>query len=141
MQFLLSKKFQRLTRLYHTIIARDLPELPFDNLIEILLVIHQRLTNNTHTQFAEILNLDKSRVSIHVEYLNTHGFTKTEINPEDQRQHLTFLTPKGEAAVAKIEEVIARVNKVINQDLSLVQLNIFYTVIRQMEHNLLTNLD
>ncbi|WP_454802792.1 MarR family winged helix-turn-helix transcriptional regulator [Mucilaginibacter phyllosphaerae] len=141
MQFLLSKKFQRLTRLYHMVIVRELPELPFDNLIEILLVIHQNSTNNTHTQFAEILNLDKSRISIHVEYLNTHGFTRTEINPEDQRQHLTFLTPKGEAAVTEIKEVMGRVNKVINQDLSLVQLNVFYTVMQQMEHNLLTHLD
>lgn len=123
------------------VIVRELPELPFDNLIEILLVIHQNSTNNTHTQFAEILNLDKSRISIHVEYLNTHGFTKTEINPDDQRQHLTFLTPKGEAAVAEIKEVMGRVNKVINQDLSLVQLNVFYTVMQQMEHNLLTHLD
>ncbi|MEO6520628.1 MAG: MarR family transcriptional regulator [Mucilaginibacter sp.] len=137
MQFLLSRKLQRLTRLYHAVIARELPDFNSENYGEIILILFSQEVPLTNKELSEHLQLDKSRVAVLTDYLAKHEYIYTEVNREDRREHFVYLTEKGKLVAPVIQAAVQKVNGILHEEVEQHHLVSFYMTLKQMERNLL----
>jgi DNA-binding MarR family transcriptional regulator len=136
MKFLLSRKLQRLTRLYHLIIAKELPGFISENFGELILILYSFDKPLTNKDLTIHLQLDKSRVAVLTDQLTQLGYIFIQVNPDDRREHFVHLTEKGKQAAPIIQQAIKKVDGVLHGQLEQQQVISFYKTLQQMEHNL-----
>jgi len=136
MQHLLSKNLRRLTRLYDSLILKELPNIGSEYYAEILLLVSSNQQPLAQKTVAEHLHLDKSRVAILLYQLNKDQYTYTKRNPVDRREHFVYLTDRGKLLIPIIRQAIDKVNTLVSKQLGEQHLSSFYVTLRQMEQNL-----
>lgn len=139
MQFLLSERLFKISRLYKDLIMAEMPESDIRTDIEvaILATLHSNKREMTQKEIAGLLNMDVSRVSDVIFTLIQKGYIITERNTADRRQHYVSLTAKGGELIPAIQLAIESVNAIISHHLDDHSSFVFYHVLRQMEANLL----
>jgi DNA-binding MarR family transcriptional regulator len=136
MQFPLSKRLLHWGKLYNKLIARELPEIQSDDDIIMLSILFSNKDKITQKELAELLSVDKSRISIMVFSLVERGYVYIERNQADRREHHVSLTAEGTALIPAIQKAIDKVNQQIIKNLDEHSLLSFYHVLAQMEDNL-----
>ena len=133
----LSRKLQRLTRLYHVIIAKELPELNSENYGEMILILYSFDKPLTNKDLTIHLQIDKSRVAVLTDHLIKLGYIFIVINHEDRREHFVYLTKQGKKVAPLIQGAIHKVNDVLHGKVNQQHLICFYNTLKQMEKNLI----
>ena len=136
MQHLLSKNLRRLTRLYDSLILKELPNIGSEYCAEILLLVSSNQQPIAQKALAEHLHLDKSRVAMLIDHLNKEEYTYTERNPVDRREHFVYLTDSEKLLIPVIQQAINKVNTLVSKQLGEQGLSSFYATLQQMEQNL-----
>lgn len=86
-------------------------------------------------ELARQLCLNKSTVTRALTSLETGGFVKREINPDDKRQFLVYPTDKMLALLPKARAIANDWNALISEGISESELAAFHSVLSKMEEN------
>lgn len=124
------------TKKYLSIFSQQTEGAGIDRYQYVLVLINLHNEELTQKALCELLEVDKSYMVNIIDYLSDKGYVLRETNLKDRRQCLIKLTQKAKAAVPKIEEIIADLNKKSMENLSESQIEIFSKVLLQINSNL-----
>lgn len=138
---LLSRYLRGIKQLYNKTLRRELASHGLDVHFEALLALSEQEKRVTQNMLAELLQTDKSRIVSIVYDLKKKHLILIKTNPADRREHYISLSAKARAAVPIIEEVIKKVNSMVNAGIGDEKLQAFFEVSCMMRRNLLKNGD
>ncbi len=136
MQLILSRRLRRLTALYYTMLAKELPDFNSAHYIEIILILGDHELPLTPKKLSAHLQINKSRVTALISYLAQQQYVITYANPNDKREQLIVLTEKGKRLVPVVKNAVQKVNRILHEQLEQHNLIAFYMALNQMEQNL-----
>jgi DNA-binding MarR family transcriptional regulator len=133
---MLPRRLRRLITLYQTMLATELPGFASAHYAEIILTLgdHELPINNKI--LSAHLQVNKSRVTVLINYLAQHQYIITYNNPNNKREQLVALTEKGKQLVPVVKKAVQKVNSVLHQQLEQHNLISFYMTLNQMERNM-----
>ena len=86
-------------------------------------------------ELAKQLCLNKSTVTRALSSLESGGFVKREINPDDKRQTLVFPTEKMTELLPEVRAIAKEWNELLSKGISEEELVAFHAVLTKMEEN------
>ncbi|WP_432327767.1 MarR family winged helix-turn-helix transcriptional regulator [Mucilaginibacter sp. P25] len=136
MQLMISKQLRKLKNRYAQSVLKEIPGKPGEYLIDIITILSSATQPQTQKMIAELLELDKSRIAVIIDALNTKGYTYTSLNPADRREHFVFLTKKGQAMQPLVQAAIDKVNETLYKGMTTDQILQFEGLLVRLNNNL-----
>ncbi len=95
-----------LTRQYIGFLTKRMAHTPVERYYYPLYLIGKNSGAISQQQLANHLLTDKVSMVRILDILAEEGFIERRVNPDDRRQHLLHVTPKGEPWIAEIEQAL-----------------------------------
>ena len=86
-------------------------------------------------ELSKQLFLNKSTVTRALSSLESSGYVRREVNPNDKRESLVYPTEKMTAILPRVREIAAEWNEILSAGISPEELSAFLSVIEKMEKN------
>lgn len=99
----------------------------------VLTGISRRPSGISQTELAKVLGLGKVATGEFVAGLERKGFVARRMHVTDRRAYRVQLTQRGRGILAKISNVVAQMNAEIFEDVSEVELERFFDILKRMK--------
>jgi len=100
------RMFGFLTKQYIGLLTKRMENTPVERYYYPLYLIGRNSGNISQQQLANLIFSDKVSMVRMIDALADEGFVERRVNPEDRRQHLLYITEKGEPWIDEIEQAL-----------------------------------
>ncbi|MGZ7208526.1 MAG: MarR family winged helix-turn-helix transcriptional regulator [Methanobacterium sp.] len=95
----------------------------------------------TQDELAAHFHIDKGTVARALRKLEDNNYILREIDPENRRKHLIYLTERGKITIPKIEDIDKEWEDSLRLKISEDEYNYIFDVLKKMALNCLENID
>ncbi len=128
--------FAQITKLYYGALSHMLEDLPLERHFTTLLLIGSSKGKCTQQYLSGELNTDKASMVRIMDYLSGKGLIRRIVNPEDRREQLLVLTPKGRKIIPLINKAVKEINRKALEGIGAKEQEKFMSNMRMMLENL-----
>jgi DNA-binding MarR family transcriptional regulator len=128
--------FAQITKLYYGALSHMLEDLPLERHYTTLLMIGSAPGKCTQQYLSGALHIDKVSMVRIMDYLTGKGLIRRIVNPEDRREQLLALTPKGRKIMPAINKAVMEINSKALEGISEKDKAKFMSNMRMMRENL-----
>lgn len=132
----ISRQLMQVAKIYIGAFSKRVEYLDIQRYHYLLLLIADHQGQPTQKKLAEITGKDKSAMVSIIDLLTEKGYVYREVNPNDRREQLIWITAKAEQHIPAIKQSFSLLNSKATEGISEQNLNIFNEVLLQMAANL-----
>lgn len=104
-----------------------------------ILLALQANSNIRQKQIAELLGQTEASISRQIKLMHEEGLLQTRIRPENKREHITTLTPKGDKFAEEATAILNQYHAPLYESISYQQQQQFVEILHSMHNSVCRN--
>lgn len=115
--------------------SSQLTDLEIERYFFVLLLLDEMEHELTQKKLCDRLFLDKVMMVRIIDYFTEHGYVERKTNPNDRREQIIVLSPKGKEKIPFIRHAFNETNNILFQNITEEEKNQFYSILMRMKQN------
>ena len=136
----IGRMLSTLGKSYLSILNSNLSDLDIERNYFALILIDNAKGSINQQELAKLLEIDKVTMLRNIDYLSVNGYINRVKDPTDRRKYNLVLTDKAKNAISSIKKAINDVNIVALSDITISDIDIFFSVLMKIKSNLNKNI-